>query len=555
MRAIVIAVLMLAVVNPARALETTRQLLESGAPRLALDRVEQRQPREATDSRWGEWETLRLRALFALKRYQDVLARTGALPAHLPERELREALALAAQSALEAGQPAQARALVARALWQSGAVPDGGRELRLLVIDSYLAEGNGHVAFRAMLRFAQDFHPLEPATAARFVEGLLVLDMAREAANWLARLDEGSAAKQMLRLKAGLVKPDAAIAQSRARLSKGGGRGHWQVIAEAAARGGRRSVRIEALEQLVQNAGGRGDAGAAAAQLWQAYNASAQESANLNHLLVGDDAAWATYASKRLGPDPFIARAFFAYLAQRARSLETRQAAQLQLVRSLQQGKLDAVALRLFDHGSIDATAVDGQARYRLGSIAEAREEATLAAQFWEGLPIPTGMTMAEWGMRRALVNWRAGNVEGAMKALVAATSEKHPLPANAVQGAILLGQEMIVAGKPETADASLPALLLLAGPGYQRELLMALGRTAEASGLFGRAGGYFLQAALAPDGRAPDGTAPKARLAAAFNLARAGYREDARAQFEWVIRHSSDPAEVEAARRGLAKL
>ncbi len=555
MRAIVIALLMLAAVDPARALETTRQLLESSAPRLALDRVEQRQPRETTDSRWGEWETLRLRALFALKRYQDVLARTGALPAHLPERERRQALALAARSALEAGQPAQARDLVARALWQSGAVPDGGRELRLLVVDSYLAEGNGHAAFRAMLRFAQDFHPLEPAIAARFVEGLLVLDMAREAANWLARLDEGSPAKQMLRLKAGLIKPDAAIAQSRARLSKGGGRGHWQVIAEAAARGGKRSVRIEALEQLVQNAGGREEAGAAAANLWQTYHALAQESANLNHLLVGDDAAWATYASKRLRADPFIARAFFAYLAQRARSLEARQAAQLQLVRSLQQGKLDAVALRLFDQGTIDVTAIDSQARYHLGSIAEARDEAALAARFWEGLAIPAGMTMAEWGVRGALVYWRAGNAEGAMKALAAATSERKSLPANAIPGAILLGQEMVVAGEPETADASLPALLLLAGTGYQRELLMALGRTAEARGLFARAGAYFLQAALAPEGLKQDATAPKARLAAALNLSRAGYSEDARAQFEWVLRHSRNPAELQAARQGLAKL
>jgi hypothetical protein len=555
MRAIVLAVLILTAADPATALETTRQLLASGAPRLVLDRVEQRQPRETTDSRWAEWEALRLRALFALERYQDVLARTGALPAGLPERERRQALALAAHSALQAGQPAQARALVASALWQSGALPDDARELRLLVIDSYLAEGNGHAAFRVMLRFAQDYHPLEPASAARFVEGLLALDMAREAANWLARLEEGSPAKQMLRLKAGLIKPDAAIAQSRARLSKGRGRGHWQVIAEAAALGGKRSVRIEALEHLVQYAGGRKEAGAAAAGLWQTYRTLAQESANLNHLLVGDDAAWAAYASQRLRPDPFIARAFFAYLAQRARSLEARQAAQLQLVRSLQQGKLEAVALRLFDQGTIDVTAIDSQARYHLGAIAEARDEAALAARFWEGLAIPAGMTMGEWEVRRALVSWRAGNTGEAVKALAAATSEKQSLPANAVEGAIMLGQEMVAAGKPEMADASLPALLLLAGTGYQRELLMALGRTAEASGLFGRAGGYFLQAALAPDGGARDATAPRARLAAALNLARAGYRQDARAQFEWVIRHSRDPAEREVARRGLAKL
>jgi hypothetical protein len=555
MRAIVITVLVLAAVNPARALEPTRQLLESGAPRLALDRVEQRQPRETTDSRWGEWETLRLQALFALGRYQDVLARIRALPADLPARQRRQALALAAQSALEAGQPMEARGLVARALWESGAVPDGARELRLLVIDSYLADGNGHAAFRVMLRFAQDYHPLEPATAARFVDGLLALDMAREAANWLARLDEGSPARQMLRLKAGLIKPDAAIAQSRARLAKDGGRGHWQVIAEAAARGGERSVRIEALEQLVRNAGARKEASAAAAQLWETYHTLAQESANRNHLLAGDDAAWVTYASQRLRPDPFMARAFFAYLAQRARSLKTRQAAQLHLVVSLQQVALERVALRLFDQETIDVAAIDGQARYHLGAISEARNEPALAARFWNGLAVPSGMTLAEWEVRRALVYWRAGDTGAAAKALAVATSEKQSLPAKAVPNAILLGQEWVAEGKPELADASLAPLLLLVGKDYQREFLMALGRAAEASGFFARAGGYFLQAALAPEGRARDVTAVNARLAAALNLARAGYREDARAQFEWVIGHSQNPAELEVARRGLAKL
>jgi hypothetical protein len=555
MRAIVLAVLLVAAATPAKALETTRQLLANGAPRLALDRIEQRQPRETTDSRWAEWEALRLRALFALERYQDVLARTGALPAAFPERERQQALALAARSALRAGQPAQARALIARELWQSVALPDDARELRLLVIDSYLAEGNGQLAFRVMLRFAQDYHPLEPATAEHFVEGLLALDMAREAANWLARLEEGSSAKQMLRLKAGLIKPDAAIAQSRAQLSKGSARGHWHVIAEAATLSGKRSARIEALEQLVQLAGGRKAAGAAAAELWRTYHALAQESANLNHLLVGDDAAWAAYASQRLRPDAFMARAFFAYLAQRARSLEARQGAQLQLVLSLQQGKLGAVALRLFDQEAIDVATIESRARYLLGSIAEARDEVALAARFWQGLAVPAGLTIAEWEVRRALVYWRAGNTGEAVQALAAATSEKQPLPANAVQGAIVLGQEMVAAGKPEMADSSLPALLLLAGPDHQRELLMALGRAAETDGLFSRAGGYFLQAALAPDGQPRGVTAPTARLAAAHNLARAGYTQDARAQFEWVISHSRDPAQREVARQSLTKL
>lgn len=555
LRALVVAALILLAWSPAQGLETTRQLLEGGAPRLALDRVERNQPRDATDSRWSEWEMLRLRALSALERHRELLDRVNTVAADLVERERGQAWALAARSALEAGEPVQARSFAARALWASSTTPEQERALRVLVIDSYLAEGNGHVAFRAMLRFAQDYHPLEPATAARFVEGLLALDMAREAANWLARLEEGSPAKQMLRLKAGLLKPDAAIAQSRSQLAKGDALGHWRVIAEAAQQGGKRSTHIEALEQLVQQAPGRKKANAAAAALWESYQASADQAANLNHLLAGDDAAWMKYALERSQADPFIARAFFAYLGQRAGSQEARQTAFRQLVLSLQKSKLERVALRLLDQGDIGLAAIDGETRLRLGAIAGANGEAAVAARLWAGLDAPSGMTRAEWDLRRALAYWRAEETDAAIKSLATAAGEKQLLPEKAVEHAIALGREMGAAGRAQLADTSLGALLQVVGPKHQRELLMALGDAAEKSGRFAQAGAYFLQAALAPDGHPPDATASTARLAAGLNLARAGYKDDARAQFDWVIRHSRDAAERDVARKGRAKL
>jgi hypothetical protein len=555
MRSVLAAALMLAACLPARGLETTRELLESGAARLALDRIERHQPREASDPRWSEWEMMRLRALAALARHRDVLSRVEAEASRFSERERRLALELAARSALASGEPARARGYAARALWLSNPAQDEERALRMLVIESYLAEGNGNAAFLTMLRFGQDYHPVDSAAAARFVEGLLALDMAREAANWLSRLEEGSSAKQMLRLKAGLLKPEAAIAQSRAQLAKGDSRGHWQVIAEAADRSGNPSVRIEALEQLTRLADDNKDARALAARLWETYQASAGRSANLNHLLVGDDAGWATFASQRLQPDPFIARAFFAYLAQHARASEARQSAHGRLVSSLQKGKLDLVALRLLESGSIELGAMGGEARYRLGIMAEAHGEAPIAARLWAGLDAPAGMTKAEWDTRRALVHWRAGQFEAASAGLAAAANEKQALPAKALDVPISLGQAMVAAGASEPTDASLAALLQLVGSKHQRELWMALGAAAEKGGRFAQAGGYFLKAALAPDGERAGATASGARLAAALSLARAGYKEDARAQFEWVIRHSRDAGEREVARKAQAKL
>ena len=222
---------------------------------------------------------------------------------------------------------------------------------------------------------------------------------------------------------------------------------------------------------------------------------------------------------------------------------------------SLQKSKLDLVALRLVDRGSIQLTGLDGETRFRLGMIADAHGEAASAVRLWAGLDAPSGMTKVEWDLRRALAYWRAGEADAAMKSLATAAADKQLLPEKAVEHAIALGREMGAAGRAQLADTSLAALLQLVGAKHQRELLMALGDAAEKGGWFAQAGTYFLQAALAPEGGAPNPTASSARLAAALNLARAGYKEDARAQFEWVIRHSRDAAERDIARKGRAKL
>jgi len=39
------------------------------------------------------------------------------------------------------------------------------------------------------------------------------------------------------------------------------------------------------------------------------------------------------------------------------------------------------------------------------------------------------------------------------------------------------------------------------------------------------------------------------------MSLARAGYRDDARAHFQWLLKNSQNPAQIEAARRALSRL
>ncbi len=549
------ALICLAIAGAASALDTARGFAATGAPHLALARVEQLQPRDPGVARWAEWEVLRLGLLVELKRNDEALKRAAALPANLPQPALRQCLLAAARAAVAAGQGATARAYAARLLWQLDAAAEEARAARLLVIDSYLSERQGDAAFHAMLRFGQDYRPLERATAERFVGALLDLGLDKEAVNWLAGLDDASALKLELRLRTGLMTPDAVIAQARAQIAKGGGPEYWRVVAAAALKQGDGVLRIEALERILNHSDGN-DAGLAqAAVQWQAYSSEALAIANQNRLLKGDDNAWLDFAARRLGASPPQSRALFAHLSRNGAADATRLGAQLQLVFSLYQGGLDLAALRLFGDERMAAETLDPQARFLLGSIAESRNVPAAAARFWQGLPTPPNISAEEWQVRIATMQWRAGMSEAAVNAMRALFKQAKMLPDPAAGRAVAIAREMLAAGKAETAEELFTALLPLAGRPHERDILYALGGISELTGKHARAADYYLRAALADEARSTDALALQARLAAATSLARSGYREDARAQFQWMLKHAKDPAQIETARRELARL
>src|SRR5262245_9900014 len=210
MRRVLLLLIALGASPGAPALETARELAASGATRLALARVEQLQPRDSAAPRWGEWEALRLNLLVRLKQNEEALRRVAALPAKLPVADLRRCLLEGARAAIASGRAAEARGYAARLLWQLEATPAEAREARLLAIESQVLEQQGDAAFRSMLRFEQDYRPLDPAIVERFVEALLDLKQDRQAVNWLARLSEASPQRLRLQLRTGIVRPQAA---------------------------------------------------------------------------------------------------------------------------------------------------------------------------------------------------------------------------------------------------------------------------------------------------------------------------------------------------------
>ena len=178
-----------------------------------------------------------------------------------------------------------------------------------------------------------------------------------------------------------------------------------------------------------------------------------------------------------------------------------------------------------------------------------------VALRFWQGLNTPPDIGAEEWQLRIAAAALRAGMMERAAAALKSVIGAAKALPAELAQRSVALAQEMLDAGKPYLANELFEALLPRVGAAQQRTALFGLGRIHESTGQWPVAADYYLRSALLADGRTPDTLALQARLFAALNLARAGYKDDARAQFEWLIRNSKDAAQIEIARRELKKL
>jgi len=539
------------------ALEIAQTLADAGAPRLALNRVESFQPTENEAPRWANWEALRLRLLLRLGRYSEMLQRAAALPASVPVTPLRDCLELAARAAVATAQGSLARHYAARVLWRLSPSAALSKRIRRLVIQSYVGDGNGDDAFRSMLKFQQDFKPLDRETATQFVDALLQLDMPREAVNWIGSVDDESPTKLLLRLRNGFVSADAAAARAHSMLAKEDGVGYWRVLLEVAAQRKDRALQIRVQEHMLHldNAKDQSRLAALTERLWQTYLETAREIGNQNQLLMGDDVNWADFARRRLESDPEVSRAFLAYLAQRGRTQETRDSARLLIVKSLRQDRLDLAALRLFRGRDVGTDHMAGPFRYLIGTIAEAHNLPEVALHYWRGSDVPSGLAEVEWRFRIAQVSIRAGMIDRGVVLLKAVFAGGGVVPEPIVERSVGLVRQLLDLGKFDVADGLFKVLLPMVTGAQRRNVLFDLGRVNEITGQSSIAADYYLRSALLSEGGVPDSLALRSRLLAARNLASAGYKDDARAQFEWLIKNVKDSVQLEVVRRELGNL
>ena len=528
-------------------LASTRGLAQAGAIQLALRRIDTLQPADAAAPRWADWERLRLELLAGADRNDELLKRATAWPAGLPAGTRAELHAVAADAALAVGRGAAARDHAGRVLWTPGVSAARQREMRLVVIRSYVREARADDAYRSMLRFQQDYRSLDAATAASFVHGLLDVGMVKEAVAWLSLLEERGTAKLRLRLHTGLVTPQNTVTEARAALSRSEDPAWWRILLEAADRQQAGALRIEALEHLLN---AKDALAADPRKLWEAYVNYAPAAANAHHLLAGDDANWLEFAMRRRDAESAIGRAYLAYLARHARAEPERQRAQAQLAASFATARLPRTALRVYAVWPVDRAVLTAPTRHTLGTLAETVADHELALLYWQGLPSPEGMPPAVWELRMAALALRAGRAGVATDIARRLTVAQSAIPTAQVPEWIVLAQQFTDHGLHDGAQALFERALPHADTVQGRLVLSGIARLHEARNQPLLAADYYLRAALRAS--SPDAAAAEARLLAGLNLVRAGLRDDARAQFEWLLKNARDPAQIAVARREL---
>ncbi|MDP1683597.1 MAG: hypothetical protein Q8L39_17735 [Burkholderiales bacterium] len=451
MRALVLLTLLTlaCAASAADSLSVAQQLYQAGAPQLAYARVVREQPEKSEIAGWYDWESLRLTLLSDTHRPAEIIERAKHYPQNAPREFQQKTLGHAAWAHLELQQGVAARALLAQLIWRFELNPADHQWARRLVIRSYLIEHKADEAYRAMLRYQQDFQPLPKEVAAEFAQGLLREERATEAMTWLAELDPTSPATLALLMKVGLIAPDAAIAQARAALQKQPtATAYATLIADGADMLKDNRMQVGALEQLL---GLPATAEQTEAQLWRAYLKEAQTLGNRAQLLQGDDASWLELALRTETSDALGARSLFAYVAQHGVSIGVRETALSRLYAALLNAPLEEAAVRLFNAAPwgekvsiaqlqrLIARAADGLPQpaarklyFSAGRILEARQDAIGAADFYAQAVLKSDLRapdlLATQALQRAVAMLeRVGFKDDAVQFYRSAISQKEP--------------------------------------------------------------------------------------------------------------------------------
>ncbi|MDR3392107.1 MAG: hypothetical protein P4L77_10295 [Sulfuriferula sp.] len=527
-------------------LSDARDLVEAGAPQLALQQLDRDMPQASQDAR-PDWQRLQWQLLGKIGEADDVLKRAAALPDDAPADVKHAVALLAARAALEKGDGSLARSYLAQLLWVLPSDKNEYRELRTLTVQSHLLPQPDAEVASVMLRYQQEFGV---NSALLHTYALAMLSAGRTAdVNWArSQLPDSDPLAALIDAAGGQLSDDATKQRLQTVINSDVSADMLLQARKVAAQMNAPELQIQINERLLNLPAPSGEADAAA--LWKAYRSLTQSFGNVRLLLFGSDAGWADLARESATGAPVMARAIWSYLAREAKDSALRSSAQQQLLEQLLAQHLDRAALRLFESAwpDLPSSAFNPVVRYRLGQLALDAGEYKLAAGLWQGLEsVPEGVDAADWQVRSAMLFARQGDwvaVKDSVSAWLGQTTA-----ASSVAGWQVLETLRLLSQQPAMTAAAqdlLVRMLPVVAPVQRRVVLHRLGRLADAAKQPLQAAQWYLQAAMQlPQA---DDFAAQSRLDAAASLDNAGLHEDAAMQYRLVLKTSTDAAQQAAA-------
>jgi len=551
-------------------IERVPALVRGGAPHLALYLIDKNQPGPAATDDWIAWERQRYAVYFAQRDWEAVAARAAALPDGVPEEFHRWVRTQAAAARLHAEDGNGARRILDALVLEGEADRAAVAQWRQMMIRSYLIDDSLADAQSAVLRYQQDYAVTDDSWRLLHAQLLMRMNDNRGALGVLAGIlsHEGRLLTQLARLRSRAQGPRAVAVEADKLIHATRNKPAlqfqaWALTAEAAAMTGEHLKRVIALERALTLKREHGASDRLylvdSEDLWRAYVRYAEAEGGKAKLPADQNAAWVRKAEAFKRDDAVNARAFYAYLANRARQPDTRALAHARLADSLAADGREEVLRWLYVDSSRYPALDDVPAavRYRLLDKAIAVYDIRFAADLLAGLHAPPPQEDADrWALKRARVMIYAGELGAGLQALSNVLVDKEKLDDDLAERYIQVMFDLQAADRHREAAVLLESLFgLVDNPRMRREILFWQADSRAALGEHAQAAELYLRSATYGGANGGDLWGQSARYHAAEALGKAGMTADARSVFQRLLDYSGDPRQRLLIERQLQQL
>lgn len=575
---------------------------QTGAIHLALRSLEKLQPSYQKDqARWLNWERERI-MLLKLSGQNDVLVkRLDVLPEDSATSFIYWAKTQHASAFLNLQEYSKARHVLSQVIWKDNLknVEFDTKWLphwRRMIILSYLNQGLLKDAHVAITRFRQDYGHGDINDIILYARVLLMNNLADEALNSLSKITSNPEAG-MLHLLAQLrkdIRSPRKILQASLRQMQGEWVQPelkiylWSIVAEAAQRSDDKLSGIKAMEFILADDNKKnlpkGLFKLSVDDLWDAYIANAIKIGNKAQYLVGDDPVWLNAAQAEEATQPINARSLYAFLILRGQDNDVKDKAIKLFFKSLSTtDNGNELVDQLFLHSNKfkSKETIPVVARHFMVDDAISKANIRLASDLMASIKTsPQGADNFMWSLRRARVLVMGGNTSESAAALIQILTEHQEISIADIDKLIQVVFDLqTVKAHQQAYNVFEVVVHHIKDIQRQREIYYWMADSKKAQKQYAEAASLYLKSAMLNENNEMDSNLSSsvstkidasfdpgfdssfdpwgqtARYQAAYNLAKAGLINDARALYTHLLKVTKDESRIKLLKHELQQL